>query len=181
MSRANAFFFFWLNYLHLSCYLTNFLTLLIFTELPEAPQNIEVIDIESRALKLRWEEVSGPVSYYLIQYREENTQVWRNSTVSGDTMSAQISSLLPATTYVIRIMALNELGISEPSKSFTFSTLEEGNLIINFIIAKPNLIPTEKLYFFRKINFFLLVPSGPPTNVEINVEENNLIVQWQVC
>lgn len=123
----------------------------MFIELPEAPQNIEVIEVESRALKLRWEEVSGSVSYYLLQYREENTQVWQNSTIRGDTMSAQISSLLPATKYVIRIMALNELGISEPSKSFTFSTLEEGNLIINFIMAKCNLILNEKLYFFVKL------------------------------
>lgn len=98
------------------------------TELPEMPQNFEVTDIESRALKFSWDEVPGPITYYLLQYREENTQQWQNATVNGDTFFVRINSLQPSATYVVRLMAVNELGFSEPSKSLTVSTLEEGNL-----------------------------------------------------
>jgi hypothetical protein len=90
------------------------------------PQNVDVTDIESRTLKFSWDEVAGPVTYYLLQYREENTLHWQNATVNGDTLSVRINSLQPSVTYSVRLFAVNELGSSEPSKLLTVSTLEEG-------------------------------------------------------
>lgn len=87
---------------------------------------MEITDIESRSLKFKWEEVPGPVNYYFLKYREEFADMWKNSTVNGDALSAQINSLMPATKYIIRLMAVNELGSSDPSKPIGVYTLEEG-------------------------------------------------------
>lgn len=95
-------------------------------ELPEIPQNIETTEIESRSLKFKWEEVPGPINFYFLQYREEYSEIWRNSTINGDSQFAEINSLLPATKYIIRLMATNELGSSDPSKPIAIYTLEEG-------------------------------------------------------
>lgn len=87
---------------------------------------MEITEIESRSLTFKWEEVSGPVNYYFLQYREEFTDTWKNSTVNGDSLSTQINSLMPATKYIIRLMAVNELGSSDPCKPIGLYTLEEG-------------------------------------------------------
>ncbi|XP_065220187.1 cell adhesion molecule Dscam2-like isoform X2 [Planococcus citri] len=129
------------GYDHMSIHLT-------VKELPETPQNVEVTDIESRSLKLKWEEVPGPLTSYLVQYHEENSDSWKNMTVTSSSLSARLISLTPSTKYAIKVMAINELGSSDPSKTITVYTLEEA-------------------------------PSGPPLNVEVNVNENSLIVQWQ--
>jgi Down syndrome cell adhesion molecule-like protein 1 len=49
--------------------------------------------------------------------------------VPGHTNEAQVQKLSPATTYNIRIVAENEIGVSDNSEVVTIITAEEGKLI----------------------------------------------------
>lgn len=101
-------------------------------ELPEAPQNVEVTEVESRALRFKWEEVPGQVLSYLVQYRDDYSDVWKNLSISSNSLSAHITALSPSARYKIRVLAANELGTSESSKQLTVYTLEEGEFSFHF-------------------------------------------------
>lgn len=49
-------------------------------------------------------------------------------TVAGNSLAARLTSLTPSTKYIVRVIAINELGAGDPSKTVTVYTLEEGIL-----------------------------------------------------
>ena len=93
-------------------------------------------------------------------------------TVPSTSLNARLTPLTPSTKYIIRVLAINELGSSDPSKTITVYTLEEGIRCFPTKVGKIN-NDSNSIYVIS-------APSGPPLNVEVNVNENSLIVQWQV-
>ncbi|XP_065340090.1 cell adhesion molecule Dscam1-like isoform X3 [Cloeon dipterum] len=100
-------------------------------EPPESPNGIVLQEALSRSITIGWSApYSGhaAISHYVVQYREQQTtlpassgipmspeSVWQNATVGSEARSARISGLRPATAYLLRVMAVNEVGLGAPS------------------------------------------------------------------
>ncbi|XP_073994587.1 Down syndrome cell adhesion molecule 4 isoform X2 [Rhodnius prolixus] len=105
---------------------------LIVQEIPELPKNIRVIDQQSRSLQLSWTQPytgNSPITSYIIQYKLVS-EPWHVTpakvVVPGIQTVATVASLNPATSYHLRILAENKLGISEPSEVIQVTTQEEA-------------------------------------------------------
>jgi hypothetical protein len=51
---------------------------------------------------------------------------WKNVTVGGSIHKAQLVALRPATSYKLRLLAVNEVGTGPPSETTVAITLQEG-------------------------------------------------------
>uniref|UniRef100_T1JAC9 Down syndrome cell adhesion molecule-like protein Dscam2 n=1 Tax=Strigamia maritima TaxID=126957 RepID=T1JAC9_STRMM len=105
---------------------------LTIQEPPEAPRSVNVEDYDARSVNLAWLQPydgNSQVAKYIVQYKHVLAD-WiggsANETVIGRVTSAVVSSLLPATKYAFRVMAENEVGVSEPSETVVISTAEEA-------------------------------------------------------
>lgn len=56
--------------------------------------------------------------------------------VPGQQTEASVFNLRPATTYHLRIVAENEIGMSDPSETVTIITAEEGRALILVVFWK---------------------------------------------
>ncbi|XP_039277671.1 Down syndrome cell adhesion molecule-like protein Dscam2 [Nilaparvata lugens] len=104
-------------------------TMLIYLsvkEPPLAPRSVEVVEVGSRWLSVRWAAASSPVTHFLVQFQEETSPAWNNVTVSGSTHSAHLSALAPSTAYAIRVVAINDVGAGPPSAAIDAVTLQEA-------------------------------------------------------
>nr|CAD7399479.1 unnamed protein product [Timema cristinae] len=121
----------------LSCYASNAygqdeMTIqLIVQEVPEMPKNIRVNDQQSRSLTLSWTQPyagNSPITNYIVQYKLVG-DVWiaqpTKLTVLGTQTTATVQNLSPASSYHLRIMAENRLGLSDPSEAIQVTTQEE--------------------------------------------------------
>ncbi|XP_070184378.1 cell adhesion molecule DSCAM-like, partial [Littorina saxatilis] len=128
---------------------------LIVNEPPEAATNLEVVNVGSRSVTLRWIKPfdgNSPLLSYTLQYKNE-TDVWQgvlaNVTVPAVQPQATVPGLFPAFTYHIRVIANNSIGVSPASEVVTATTLEEA-------------------------------PSGPPPDVSVKaIGSQALQVTWQ--
>jgi hypothetical protein len=107
----------------------------IISEPPEAPGRVEVQEVGSRWVSVSWgAPYSGhaPISHYVVQFREEEPTLgggmssWNNVTVGGNIRSARMGTLRPATSYKLRLLAVNEVGAGPPSEPTLAVTLQEG-------------------------------------------------------
>lgn len=55
--------------------------------------------------------------------------IWYNFTITPPNQNNKIEPLQPNTLYVLKVIAINEIGISKPSLEITVKTLQEGNLL----------------------------------------------------
>lgn len=60
-----------------------------------------------------------------------------NKSVPFTETTASLKGLSPATSYHVRIFAINDLGDSEPSKVVPFTTSEEGKKVVFNILPLP--------------------------------------------
>lgn len=123
-------------------------------ERPDSPSNMEIIEIGSRSIKLSWRrpfDGNSPVLSYLVQYQPlksaKQTTVtdpvgdWSNPltvnlslpTVSdvrgldGDLREqALVTGLHPSTTYLMRMLAVNEIEKSSYTDAIVIKTQEES-------------------------------------------------------
>uniref|UniRef100_T1JAD1 Down syndrome cell adhesion molecule-like protein Dscam2 n=1 Tax=Strigamia maritima TaxID=126957 RepID=T1JAD1_STRMM len=101
-------------------------------EPPEAPRSLNVDDFDARSVHLIWSHAydgNSPVLKYIVQYKHVLAEWFggsANETVKGSTSGAVVSSLLPATKYSFRVMAENDVGVSEPSETVVVTTAEEA-------------------------------------------------------
>ncbi|XP_055715988.1 cell adhesion molecule Dscam2 isoform X2 [Phlebotomus papatasi] len=124
-------------------------------ERPDAPSNLEVVEVKSRTVKLSWRrpfDGNSPVLSYLVQYQpvkslhnlpptihtteaEWNSGTTVNVTLPtvSDTLTidgepreqAIVSGLHPATAYLIRMLAINEIESSSYTDALIIKTQEE--------------------------------------------------------
>lgn len=124
-------------------------------EPPEMPSNLEAIEVGSRTVKIAWKrpfDGNSPVLSYVVQYQmhkplfDRNTLPnydieWRNpsifnlsvpvisNAISSDGSpreTAVVSGLAPSTTYLLRMMAENEIAKSRFTDALIIKTQEEA-------------------------------------------------------
>ncbi|XP_067002094.2 cell adhesion molecule Dscam1 [Anabrus simplex] len=100
-------------------------------EPPEAPARVEVLETGSRWVSVAWgAPYSGhaPITHYIVQFREEEggSSGWNNVTVGGGARTARLGALKPATSYKLRLVAVNEVGAGVPSEPTLALTLQEA-------------------------------------------------------
>lgn len=108
---------------------------LIIQEKPDSPQDIQIIEINSRSLKISWTAPFNgnlPITSYLIQYTDVQSNFNNNElksvynlTIKNNECLALITQLKPAHTYYIRLIAENRLGTSDASNIIDVIT-DEG-------------------------------------------------------
>ncbi|KAL5020556.1 hypothetical protein ScPMuIL_003448 [Solemya velum] len=101
-------------------------------EPPEPPSNLKVGHVDSRWISLSWEKPydgNSQIEVYTIQYKNK-TDTWHQNmaimVVTGNTLTTELSNLLPSFTYDIRVMVNNSIGYSAPSQTLSFTMMEEA-------------------------------------------------------
>lgn len=99
------------------------------TEPPSAPRGLRVVGEGSRAVRVSWTAPDPPPESYVVQFRR-SLEGWgeaREVSVKAPGISAgvEVSPLLPATDYVVRVVAVNHLGRSPPSEDLRLTTSAE--------------------------------------------------------
>lgn len=104
---------------------------MIIQEVPEMPYALKVLDKSGRNVQLSWAQPydgNSGLKRYIIEFKTSRSQ-WEQDVdrviVPGHTNEAQVQKLSPATTYNIRIVAENEIGVSDYSDVVTIITAEE--------------------------------------------------------
>ncbi|CAG0885271.1 unnamed protein product [Cyprideis torosa] len=105
---------------------------LVVQEPPEVPSGIKVTDKSGTTVKLQWKapyDGNSPITMYWIEYKTSKG-TWDGShdklPIPGSQTLAEVFELRPATAYHLRIIAENELGVSDASEVFTIVTSEEA-------------------------------------------------------
>ncbi|XP_066979346.1 cell adhesion molecule Dscam2-like isoform X3 [Macrobrachium rosenbergii] len=98
-------------------------------EPPSAPRGLRVVTEGSRAVRVSWSAPEPAPSSYVLQFRR-TLEGWgeaREITVqaSSVTSGVEVSPLMPATEYVVRVVAVNHLGRSPPSEDLRLMTSAE--------------------------------------------------------
>lgn len=104
---------------------------MIIQEVPEMPYALKVLDKSGRSVQLSWAKPydgNSPLKRYIIEFKTSRGS-WEHDVdrviVPGHTNEAQVQKLNPATTYNIRIVAENEIGVSDSSEVVPIITAEE--------------------------------------------------------
>ncbi|XP_066979098.1 LOW QUALITY PROTEIN: cell adhesion molecule Dscam2-like [Macrobrachium rosenbergii] len=99
-------------------------------EPPSPPRGLQVIWRGSRSVRISWAVPEPSPSSYILQYREA-TEGWSESrelTIQGGftpSGGVEISPLIPAASYIVRVSAVNHLGRSAASEELRFTTSPE--------------------------------------------------------
>ncbi|XP_031786534.1 Down syndrome cell adhesion molecule-like protein Dscam2 isoform X10 [Nasonia vitripennis] len=106
---------------------------MIVQEVPEVPYGLKVLDKSGRSVQLSWAapyDGNSPIKRYVIEYKISKgsweTDIDRVVVPGSQQNVAGVFNLKPATTYHLRIVAENEIGVSEPSDTVTIITAEEA-------------------------------------------------------
>ncbi|XP_017561975.1 neuronal cell adhesion molecule a isoform X7 [Pygocentrus nattereri] len=92
----------------------------IIYERPDPPRDLELTDQKERSVQLTWtpgDEHNSPVQSFLIQYEDSlhEQDVWNNMTEVPGTSTTAHLDLSPYVYYSFRVLALNDVGLSEAS------------------------------------------------------------------
>ncbi|XP_065205888.1 cell adhesion molecule Dscam1 isoform X13 [Planococcus citri] len=105
---------------------------LIVQEPPEAPYGLKVLNKSGRSVQMSWIAPytgNSPITKYHVEYKITRG-TWDTDMervfVAGHETLVSVMTLRPATTYHFRIVAENELGLSEPSDVVTIISAEEA-------------------------------------------------------
>ncbi|XP_059621855.1 cell adhesion molecule Dscam2 [Phlebotomus argentipes] len=105
---------------------------MIIQEVPEIPYALKVLDKSGRTVQLSWAKPydgNSNLDRYVIETKRSRGS-WEHDVervfVPGHTNEAQVQKLSPATTYNIRIIAENAIGVSDSSEVVTIITAEEA-------------------------------------------------------
>ncbi|CAL4164971.1 unnamed protein product, partial [Meganyctiphanes norvegica] len=109
----------------------NYVVSLIVQDVPGSPHGLQVSKRGSRTLTVNWlspNTASNNINKFIIQYMVKTGMSWSDTesiNVSGETTTVELSSLSPATQYLLRVQASNHLGASPPSEPLQVSTAGE--------------------------------------------------------
>ncbi|XP_051885771.1 neuronal cell adhesion molecule a isoform X9 [Pristis pectinata] len=122
---------------------------------PDPPTDLELTNPRDRSVQLSWipgEEHNSPITKFLVEYEEDQFEpgLWRHlADVEGTQTTAELQ-LSPFVNYVFRVVAVNEIGRSEPS------------------------LPSEH-YFTQPA-----APDENPSGVQgLGTDPNNLVITWE--
>ncbi|XP_019911974.3 neuronal cell adhesion molecule a isoform X4 [Esox lucius] len=129
--------------------------MLTVVEQPDPPTDLELTDQRERSVQLTWtpgDENNSPTEKFLIQYEDLLHQpgVWHNLTKVDGTKTTAHLDLSPYVYYSFRVLALNRVGYSQPSKAS------------------------------RQYRTNPAAPDENPTDVQgVGTEHDNLIISWK--
>lgn len=148
--------------------------MLTVVEEPDAPTDLELTDQLERSVQLTWipgDEHNSPIQKFLIQYEDSlhNKGVWVNMTeVPGNKTTAHLD-LSPYAYYSFRVLALNDVGFSEPSQpSEQYRTNP----------AKPDDNPSD-VQGFGTDPKNLVISWKPLTGLQSNGPDLKYLVSWR--
>ncbi|KAF3697150.1 Neurofascin Precursor [Channa argus] len=101
---------------------------LMVMDRPDPPTNLELSDPYERTVRLTWipgDSNHSPITEYLVQYDDDDwlPGKWKNLSTYPGNLNSVILHLSPFTYYEFRVTAINEIGLSRPSRpSMRFQT-----------------------------------------------------------
>ena len=94
---------------------------LIVMDLPNKPGTPELVDVTDTSITLHWKapEFDGntPIINYIIEYRDKETAKWTRTTETITTTTTTLTKIEKHKEYSFRVIAVNEVGESEPSNN----------------------------------------------------------------
>ncbi|XP_061759174.1 neurofascin-like [Nerophis ophidion] len=101
---------------------------LMVMDYPDPPSKLELSDPYERSVRLSWvpgDSNFSPITEYLVQYDDDDwlPGKWKNLSTYPGSLNSVILHLAPFTYYEFRVIAINEIGPSRPSRpSMRFQT-----------------------------------------------------------
>uniref|UniRef100_A0A4W3JFN3 Neural cell adhesion molecule L1 n=1 Tax=Callorhinchus milii TaxID=7868 RepID=A0A4W3JFN3_CALMI len=101
---------------------------------PSPPRDLELTDPTDRTVQLTWipgDDNNSPITEFIVQFEEDRVQPrkWHNLTTFPSTINSAVLDLSPYVNYQFRVIAINEVGASEPSSpSERYQTTGEAPL-----------------------------------------------------
>ncbi|XP_031671464.1 neuronal cell adhesion molecule isoform X6 [Oncorhynchus kisutch] len=129
--------------------------MLTVVEEPDPPTDLELTDQRERSVQLTWipgDEHNSPTQKFLVQYEDllHQAGVWHNLTEEEGTKTTAHLDLSPYAYYSFRVLAVNHVGYSQPSR--------------------PS----------RQYRTNPAAPDVNPTDVHgVGTEHNNLVISWK--
>ncbi|CAI9615718.1 unnamed protein product [Staurois parvus] len=89
---------------------------------PEAPSDLELTDPLERSVQLSWvlgDDNNSPITEFIIEYEDGMREpgIWHLQTIVSGTQTTASLTLSPYVNYSFRVIAVNEIGRSDPSVS----------------------------------------------------------------
>ncbi|XP_030588363.1 neuronal cell adhesion molecule-like isoform X4 [Archocentrus centrarchus] len=128
---------------------------LTVVERPDPPTDLELTDLKKRSVQLTWipgDEHNSPIQKFLIQYEDSlhHRGYWHNLTEVPGTKTTAHLKLSPYVHYTFRVLALNAVGFSNPSRPSRMYKTEPA------------------------------APDENPAGVQgFGTEHNNLVISWK--
>ncbi|CAI5665280.1 unnamed protein product [Oreochromis niloticus] len=147
---------------------------LTVVERPDPPTDLELTDQKKRSVQLTWtpgDEHNSPVQKFLIQYEDSlhHRGHWHNLTEVPGTKTTAHLKLSPHVHYTFRVLALNAVGFSNPSRPSRMYKTEP---------AAPDENPTGVQGFGTEHNN-LVISWKPLTNLQSNGPGLHYKVMWR--
>ncbi|XP_039470560.1 neuronal cell adhesion molecule-like isoform X13 [Oreochromis aureus] len=147
---------------------------LTVVERPDPPTDLELTDQKKRSVQLTWtpgDEHNSPVQKFLIQYEDSlhHRGHWHNLTEVPGTKTTAHLKLSPHVHYTFRVLALNAVGFSNPSRPSRMYKTEP---------AGPDENPTGVQGFGTEHNN-LVISWKPLTNLQSNGPGLHYRVMWR--
>ncbi|XP_016390369.1 neuronal cell adhesion molecule-like isoform X5 [Sinocyclocheilus rhinocerous] len=154
----------------------------IIMEQPDPPTDLELTDQRERSVQLTWtpgDENNSPLQLFLIQYEDSlhKPGVWVNMTEVSVTSTTAHLELSPYAYYSFRVLALNDVGLSEPSAPSrqyrTNPARPDGNPSDVEVIGTS---PDSMTITWRELTG--LESNGPGLQYKVSWRQKDLDQQW---
>uniref|UniRef100_A0A673LZL1 Neuronal cell adhesion molecule-like n=1 Tax=Sinocyclocheilus rhinocerous TaxID=307959 RepID=A0A673LZL1_9TELE len=154
----------------------------VIMEQPDPPTDLELTDQREHSVQLTWtpgDENNSPIQLFLIQYEDSLHEpgVWVNMTeVSGTSTTAHLE-LSPYVYYSFRVLALNEVGLSEPSApSRQYRTNPARELPYPSEVEVIGTSPDSMTITWRELTG--LESNGPGLQYKVSWRQEDVDQQW---
>uniref|UniRef100_A0A671QJ48 Neural cell adhesion molecule L1 n=1 Tax=Sinocyclocheilus anshuiensis TaxID=1608454 RepID=A0A671QJ48_9TELE len=156
--------------------------ILTVVEQPDPPTDLELTDQRERSVQLTWtpgDENNSPIQLFLIQYEDSLHEpgVWVNMTEVSVTSTTAHLELSPYVYYSFRVLALNDVGLSEPSAPSrqyrTNPARPDGNPSDVEVIGTS---PDSMTITWRELTGLEL--NGPGLQYKVSWRQKDLDQQW---
>uniref|UniRef100_A0A672SEK8 Neural cell adhesion molecule L1 n=1 Tax=Sinocyclocheilus grahami TaxID=75366 RepID=A0A672SEK8_SINGR len=156
--------------------------MLTVVEQPDPPTDLELTDQRELSVQLTWtpgDENNSPIQLFLIQYEDSlhKPGVWVNMTEVSVTSTTAHLELSPYVYYSFRVLALNDVGLSEPSAPSrqyrTNPARPDGNPSDVEVIGTS---PDSMTITWRELTG--LESNGPGLQYKVSWRQKDLDPQW---
>uniref|UniRef100_A0AAY4EII7 Neuronal cell adhesion molecule a n=1 Tax=Denticeps clupeoides TaxID=299321 RepID=A0AAY4EII7_9TELE len=148
---------------------------------PDPPTDLELTDQRERSVQLTWtpgDEHNSPIQKFLVQYEDSlhQEEAWVNMTEVPGTKTTVHLDLSPYVYYSFRVLALNDVGFSDPSlpsKQYRTNPAkpdENPSEVEGFGIKPNNLVISWKLNGLQS--------NGPGLQYKVSWKQKDVDQEW---